>query len=213
MDVGCATGQLAATLARDGHEVTGIDLDATLIDMARKDAAAHGLKVNFEVMDMTEVAANFSSCSFDMVLCLGNTLVHLPSLEEIGGFIKKISGVLKKGGVFIVQVVNYDHVLARGITELPVIDTEHVRFERHYVYDRVNHRMHFRTNFTVKENMNYFEDEVLLYPLTQSELDSLIKSAGFNEVSYFGDFSAKEYTIKKYTIESPALIAVAGLTG
>lgn len=154
-------------------------------------------------MNMVEIAAHFPAHSFDIVLCLGNTLVHLPSLDEIGEFIKKVSGLLKEDGVFIVQVVNYDHVLAKGISQLPVIDTEHVRFERHYIYDKSKHKMRFQTSLTVKKNMAEFEDEVLLYPLTQSEIDLLIKKAGFNKVGYFGDFSAGEYTTG-----SPALIAV-----
>lgn len=204
LDVGCAVGQLAVTLARDGHDVAGIDLDAGLIKIARKDAAIHGIKINFEIMNMVEIAANFPAHSFDIVLCLGNTLVHLLSLEEIGEFIKKVSGLLKKDGVFIVQVVNYDQVLAKGISQLPVIDTEHVRFERHYIYDKGKHKIHFRTTLTVKKNMAKFEDEVMLYPLTQSEFDLLLKKAGFNNVGYFGDFSAREYTTG-----SPALIAVS----
>ena len=205
LDTGCAVGQLAAALARDGHDVTGVDLDAAMIETARKDAANRGLKVDFETMDMMEIDAHFASHSFDMALCLGNTMVHLQSPEEIGRFIKKVFDLLKKHGTFIVQVVNYDHVLAGGITELPVIDTPHVRFERHYIYDRTNHIIHFQTRFTLKEEEKHFEDEVLLYPLTRNELDSLIKAAGFSGAVYYGDFSAN-----KYTDESPALIAVAG---
>ncbi len=204
LDTGCAVGQLAVALARDGYNVTGIDLDAAMIETAKKDTSNRGLMINFEAMDMMEIDAYFAPHSFDMVLCLGNTMVHLQSTGEIGRFIKKVFDLLKKQGTFIIQVVNYDHVLARGITELPVIDTPHARFERHYIYDQARHRMHFQTRFTVKEDMTYFEDEVLLYPLTRSELDSLIKHAGSNEAVFYGDFSAN-----KYTNESPALIAVA----
>lgn len=204
LDTGCAVGQLATALARDGHDVTGIDLDAAMMETARKDAANRGLKVYFETMNMMDIDAHFAPHSFDMALCLGNTMVHLQSPEEIGRFIKKVFDLLKKQGTFIVQVVNYDHVLARGITELPVIDTPHVRFERHYIYDPANHIMHFQTRFTLKEERKQFQDEVLLYPLTGSELDALIKDAGFSEAVYYGDFAAN-----KYTAESPALIAVA----
>ncbi|MCU0285032.1 MAG: class I SAM-dependent methyltransferase [Acidobacteria bacterium] len=203
LDAGCAAGQLAVVLAGEGHKVTGIDLDAGLIQAAKQEAGSHGLEINFAVMNMMDIDAHFPSHSFDAVLCLGNTLVHLQSPAEIAEFMQKVYRVLKKEGVFIIQIVNYDHVLAKGITELPVIDTEHVRFERHYIYDKDKHKMHFQTRFTVKKDMTYFEDEVSLYPLVQSELDSLIKKT-FNEVSYYGDFAAKAYTI-----DSPALIAAA----
>jgi glycine/sarcosine N-methyltransferase len=204
LDIGCAVGQLAAALAREGHTAAGIDLDASMIETARKDTANLHLKVNFQAMDMMLMDAHFAARSFAMALCLGNTMVHLQSLEEIGQFIKKVFAVLKNQGTFIIQVVNYDHILAGEITELPVINTPHVLFQRHYDYDPVRHRMHFQTSFTLKEEETLIEDEVLLYPLTHSELDTLIKDAGFSEAVYYGDFSAN-----KYTHESPALIAVA----
>ncbi|MCP5101791.1 MAG: class I SAM-dependent methyltransferase [bacterium] len=197
LDIGCAVGQLSNLLAGEGHVVTGIDLDAGMVKRAEADAAA-----DFAAMDMMEVDRRFSVHSFDMVLCLGNTLVHLHSLEEMGIFIKKIFNLLKEGGVFILQVVNYDAVLGRGIKALPVIDVEHVRFERGYEYDEVGHRVRFRSNLTVKDSGEVVKSEVLLYPLTRGELESLMVGAGFRDVEYFGNFQKVPHSI-----DSPALIA------
>lgn len=204
LDIGCATGQLAMALAGEGHEVAGIDLDRVMIERAKKDAAEHGLKVDFMVMNMMDINTHFNANSFDMVLCLGNTMVHLESLEEIGRFIKKVYNLLKKQGEFIVQVVNYDAVLGKGIKELPIIDTEHVRFERRYVNDKTAHKIRFCSRLIVKETMESVENEVFLYPLTKGELVPLLKDAGFGEMDYYGNFQKEAHTT-----DSPALIAAA----
>lgn len=204
LDIGCAVGQLAMALAGQGHEVTGIDLDEDMVHKARKEAPGRGLKADFFVMDMMTVDKHFRSNSFDMVLCLGNTMVHLQSPEEMQVFITKVFRLLNENGVFIVQVVNYDAVLGRGIKELPVIDTEHVRFERGYRYDKADHKIRFRSRLTVKKDKEIFENEILLYPLTCGEMGLLMDRAGFHQVEYFGNFG-KDF----HTIDSPALIVVS----
>ena len=204
LDIGCAVGQLAMALAAQGHEAAGIDLDEDMIRKARKKASDQGVKSDFSVMDMMAVDKHFRSNSFDMVLCLGNTMVHLQSLEEMQIFITKVFRLLKENGVFIVQVVNYDAVLGSGVKELPVIDTGHVRFERGYRYDKDDHKIRFCSRLTVKKDKEIFENEILLYPLTREEMGLLMDRAGFHQVEYFGNFGKD-----LHRINSPALIVVS----
>lgn len=202
LDIGCAVGELPAALAGRGRRVTGIDLDDAMIQRARNEMLRPDGAVDFFAMDMMTVGDHFESSCFDLVLCLGNTLVHLPSLEAMAAFMKGVAGLLKPGGVFALQIVNYDAVLGRDVKELPVLDGEHVRFERFYRFDEARHRVGFRSRLTVKETGETVENEVSLYPLTSVELQRLAAAAGFTEAEYFGDFKKSPYTP-----DSPALIA------
>ena len=51
LDVACGTGNLALPAARDGAEVTGVDIAPNLIEQARANAAVEGLRVAFDVGD------------------------------------------------------------------------------------------------------------------------------------------------------------------
>jgi SAM-dependent methyltransferase len=68
LDVACGSGQLALMAAKDGMEVTGVDIASTLVERARARAQAEGLKVRFEEADAE--ALPFDDASFDVVVSL-----------------------------------------------------------------------------------------------------------------------------------------------
>lgn len=68
LDVGCGSGQLALMAAKDGIEVTGVDIASNLVERARTRAQAEGLRARFEEADAE--ALPFDDASFDVVTSL-----------------------------------------------------------------------------------------------------------------------------------------------
>jgi ubiquinone/menaquinone biosynthesis C-methylase UbiE len=68
LDVACGSGQLALMAAKDGMEVTGVDIAGNLVQRAQARAQAEGLKVRFQESDA--VALPFDDASFDVVVSL-----------------------------------------------------------------------------------------------------------------------------------------------
>ena len=194
LDIGCATGTLALELARAGLEVTGIDLDADMIRMAQDRAREQGLAARFSVLDMRDVGKRFGRASLDLILCLGNTIVHLPDQSAIAAFLGSCAGLLAASGRLAVQLVSYDRVISGEHAGFPTIENEHVRFSRSYRYDRELRRVRFTTELTVKATGRVQRDETTLYPLTHSELRSLLPSSGLEAESFLADFSGRRLT-------------------
>ncbi len=69
LDLGCGTGTNAITLARHGWEVTGVDFVPEAIAGARRKCAGAGLKIDFRVADVTDLA--ILSGRYDFVLDIG----------------------------------------------------------------------------------------------------------------------------------------------
>jgi SAM-dependent methyltransferase len=187
LDVGCGTGTLGMALSVYGMQVIGIDLDADMVRLAKEKSEGNGL-VRFEILDMLAISQRFGNAEFDAVLCLGNTLVHLDGMGEITDFVRQVRSVLKSGGGFLVQVLNYDSILAHKRDALPVIDNQAVRFERRYAYPEGSPHVLFQSVLTVKDTGRKIENEVKLYPVRKRELDGAFAAAGFRSVGYFGDF-------------------------
>jgi SAM-dependent methyltransferase len=68
LDVACGSGQLALMAAKDGVEVTGVDIAANLVARARARAGAEGLHARFEEADAE--ALPFENAGFDVVVSL-----------------------------------------------------------------------------------------------------------------------------------------------
>ena len=97
LDLGCGTGRhVTATLAAAGYRVTGIDVSARSIDVARRELPS----VRFVVGDMAE--ARFAPGSFDLVTAF-YSIIHLPR-EEHGEVLRRVAGWLRPGGGFIASL-------------------------------------------------------------------------------------------------------------
>src|SRR5262252_616658 len=68
LDVACGSGQVALWAARDGVNVTGVDIAPNLIERAQARARAEGLKARF--MEGDAEALPFENASFDVVTSL-----------------------------------------------------------------------------------------------------------------------------------------------
>jgi ubiquinone/menaquinone biosynthesis C-methylase UbiE len=68
LDVGCHSGQLALLAARDGVDVTGVDIAPNLIERAQARARAEGLNARFIEGDAEDLP--FEDGSFDVVTSL-----------------------------------------------------------------------------------------------------------------------------------------------
>jgi glycine/sarcosine N-methyltransferase len=193
LDVGCATGGTSLALMRRGMDVTGVDFNAAMIQSACRRNPEPKTNARFFRIDMLDVAEVFAPESFDVGLCLGNTLVHLDGSGQISLFLQSLLEVLQVGGVFIFQVVNYDLVLAQGLTQLPTIQTKRARFVRNYSRTG-NGRIVFEASIYSSSDQVVFRDTVTLYPAGVDELTALLKKAGFKKIDFYDDFDGEPFT-------------------
>jgi len=209
LDIGCATGKLAFALAEAGHSVTAIDLDERMIGYARQsqgNAKPHGAgnarevhPVEFIAADMLDIKRLFSGRLFDRVLCFGNTLVHLPDREAISSFLSQARGLLARRGKLLIQILNYDHILSRGIANLPAIETQNLVFTRAYAA-RPDNRLDFSTSLQDRNTNTIVKSVIPLLPLVQAEADRLLSEAGFGSREYFGSFTRASLSQESFVL-------------
>ncbi len=197
VDLGCATGGLALSLAKEEIVVTAIDLNEAMVEDGRRRAIRGGVAVNFLVTDMCKVADLLPKQSVGGAFCFGNTLVHLPDHETITQFIGSVHSVLRPASPFVGQIVNYDKIMARRLDGLPTIDNEHIRFERDYRYGEAGDRIVFAARLTDKKSGQTSAEEVLLYPIVKEQLTASFKTAGFERIDYYSDYNCGDWSIEK----------------
>ena len=100
LEVGCGAGVDLARFARGGAIVTGIDLAASAIDLARANFAQQGLEGRFEVADGERLP--LADNSFDLVYAHG-VVQYTADPQRL---VDECRRVLKPGGEAIFQVYN-----------------------------------------------------------------------------------------------------------
>jgi len=199
LDVACGTGGYAIKLAEYGHLLTAIDLDSNMIsELQKKDN-----KIQSQVLNMLEI--DQLTNTFDLIYSLGNSIVHLDSFDLIEQFFHKCFLQLNHDGKLIIQIVNYDRILAKEIKSLPTIHnaTKHLSFVRNYQYLKEEQKLAFNT--ILKVNNKSFENTVKLTPIQSFELVKLLKNSGFKNIEIFGNFSKQIFN----PLESMACVIVA----
>ncbi len=189
LDIGCATGTLAASMIKHLNTVDGFDLDGPMVELANQTYNHEGLRL--QEGNMLDIDQLYEGQFFDAVTCFGNTLVHLPG-EDVKSVFRQIKGHLKEGGVFIGQIVNYDYIYQADVKALPLIDNDVVRFDRYYDWtDRT--RLDFKTKLLIKQEGITYENRISLFPLYKAFLDKGLKEAGFDKVSYYKNYKGDVY--------------------
>lgn len=204
IDIGCGIGTLSFELIKYYNSVLGIDMDAEMIKTALKENKEKLKPAHFQQNSMLELNSFIGKNTIDGIVCFGNTLVHLNSLDEIADFLKQSKRVLKKDGKLLLQIVNYDKILSQNIKQLPLIENDEIIFERNYHYQKSENKIEFNTRLKVKSTQQIIENSILLVPILKKELSVLLKNAGFINYNFYGNFNQK-----LYSIDSPALIVEA----
>ncbi len=104
VDLGCGFGLHSIPVAQLGYQVVAIDLCPELLQALR--AWMETLPIVVVEADLMEFD-RYLSAKPNLVVCLGDTLTHLDSLESVQALLAKISSNLASGGRLILTFRDY----------------------------------------------------------------------------------------------------------
>jgi ubiquinone biosynthesis O-methyltransferase len=99
LDVGCGTGNISIKLARMGCKVTGIDVSAKMLEMAKTKTALESLDIEYFMQDIYET--DYQN-DFDAI-CSNTAFEFLPDKEKA---IEKMLQAVKQGGKIVIGTIN-----------------------------------------------------------------------------------------------------------
>lgn len=101
LDIGCGGGLLSEAMAKEGAQVTGIDLANEALEAARQHAAETGTKAEYRSIAAEDLARE-SPQHFDLVTCL-EMLEHVPQPESV---VTACAQLTKPGGTVVFSTLN-----------------------------------------------------------------------------------------------------------
>lgn len=204
LDAACGTGKHAIALAQAGYHVSGADLSAGMIEQARENGRLAGVlpdKLRFEQAGFGQLAARFGRGGFDALLCLGNSLPHVLSLDEMGAALRDFAACLRPGGLLLIQNRNFDAVMERRERWMEPQamregDAEWLFF-RFYDFDS-DDRISFHVVTLKRMGDAGWRQQVAttrLYPLGEQALNTALGVAGFGEITLYGDLTGSPFDV------------------
>lgn len=101
IDVGCGGGILAENMAKQGAKVTGIDMAAESLEVAKLHGLESGVKVDYQQITAEQMADSHEQ-QFDIVTCL-EMLEHVPDPASI---VNACANMVKPGGHVFFSTLN-----------------------------------------------------------------------------------------------------------
>ena len=191
LELACGTGRLMLPLARDGHEVVGLDASRPMLDAAGRKAAAQGIPVGFRVGDMRGFSLGRR---FALVIVSCNSLAHLTRNAELIACLRAIRRHLAPGGTLAFDVVRPDHRMLAWPENAPrrldigphpasAIEAEEVAS-----YDPVAQLRISRWRIRRPDGAEQEMARLVLRQFFPQELPFLLRAAGLRLVARYGDF-------------------------
>jgi SAM-dependent methyltransferase len=121
LDLGAGFGMHAIPLAQRGAHVTAVDTSAELLEHLHESAS--GFPIRTVHADLVEFMRQ-DHRTYDAILCMGDTLMHLPSHEEVDELLAFSVGALAPRGVLVLTFRDYSTALREEDRFIPVKSDE-----------------------------------------------------------------------------------------
>lgn len=110
LDCACGIGTQSIGLAMLGYNITASDISDKEIAQAKERALKNNVNIHFEHADFCDLSKIFKE-NFDIVIAMDNALPHMLTKSDLKRAIKSIVNQIKKGGMFVASIRDYDAIL------------------------------------------------------------------------------------------------------
>lgn len=193
LDLACGTGELSIRLMEEGYSVTGVDISADMLAVAREKADRKKLPLFLLEQDMSDLE---EIGEFDLIGVFCDSLNYLQKEQDIIKTFEKVYQHLKPGGLFLFDVHSLYKMNHLFINQTYAYNGEEISYIwQCFQGGTPNSVEHELTFFYLDESTNQYSryDELHIqstYPIPQYR--KWLEAHGFEVLSITADFQDKE---------------------
>lgn len=187
LDQCCGIGTFTVPLAREGNQVTGVDLSPVMLARARRACDEARVEVELVRADMREYVR---PDEFDVVLNLYTSFGYFDTNEQNLRALRNAHDSLHPGGVLVMDLLGKEcYAKWAGLPKVVEVDNGRV-FMQDTILDGWTR---FRTEWTLIRDGAVRQVSLTQFIYSGAELRGLFEAAGFVDVECFGDFDGRPY--------------------
>ncbi len=190
LDLACGTGEVSIRLAKEGFQVTGVDLSEDMLSVAQTKAKKEGLRVPFYQQNMAELEG---LGEFDIISIFCDSLNYLQFENEVTDTFAKVFRHLKNGGIFLFDVHSIYKIHQVFVNNTFAINEDDISYIwNSFPGDEPNSVEHELSFFVLDENSGKYDryDELhLQQTFTIEQYAAWLAEAGFELLEITADFT------------------------
>ncbi|MHB8063692.1 MAG: class I SAM-dependent methyltransferase [Ruminiclostridium sp.] len=189
LDCACGTGLQSIGLAKHGFCVVGSDLSMKMLEIARENAKQANVKLELVHSDFRELQKNIDK-TFDAVICMGNSIPHLLTDEDMRTALNSIYNCINSKGIAVFDIRNYDYMLSQKPKFLPMRISEEKDgkiVSILYAFDYLERTIQFNVVYLIFDKASgerKMEVDTTVYnPIGKDLFLRLLNETGFKDIS------------------------------
>jgi cyclopropane fatty-acyl-phospholipid synthase-like methyltransferase len=197
LDLACGAGRHSILFAKNGFDVTAVDISDNLLNVARKTANELSLNISFIKSDLRELHLTEK---FHLILNLFTSFGYFETDDENEEIIKFASEHLLNNAYFVIDFFNIVY-LKNNIIPVTYDKIEDGIIKQERVFE--GNRIIKKITITKKNDVKYYYESVRTY--SKDELITLIIKNGLRIQNIIGNYLGVEFE----EINSPRVIIIA----
>lgn len=197
LELGCGTGRITVPLALEGFAMDGIDIEESMLNVAKNKASQENLNINFTLSDFREFDINKK---FDLIILPFCSMGHILNLQDFEKTMSCIKEHLKPNGKFVFDLYNPNlEILTRPsdntyiLTKYKDKDNNEIIMKEKNTYDNST-QINYITFYYERNGEIDDQDEYVMKIYFPKEIDALIKYNGFKIDEKLGDFNFNSFS-------------------
>lgn len=191
IELACGTGRLAIPLAKQGHTVYGVDIDAGMLEYARNEAISEGVRIHLDVQDVTQLKLAVQS---GFIFMTGNSFQHFLTNASQDALFNAVKKHLKPKGEFIFDTRNpilHELAIIDNFEETIDVNGELINVTSKEEY---NHGTQILDCTSIHHSpTNEYKDSIKLRYTFPLEMKRLLEQHGFELLNLYGSWEKEKF--------------------
>jgi len=197
LDMAAGAGRHALIFAKEGFDVTAVDLSENLLSIGIKSAKDENVNINFVHIDIRKFNPNIK---YHLILNLFTSMGYFEKDEENYVILSKAYKLLENNGYFVLDYFNKNFVENNLVpSTVDEFDGSVITQNRFIEGERIIKEI----TIDKKGKINKYFESVRMF--SKDELINMLQNLGFRIIKTFGDFKGKSFELES----SPRIIIIA----
>lgn len=198
--VGCGAGLFEHTLAREGHDVTGIETYPEILRSANLRRRNQLMSIRFFQMSYLDMTRFLGKNFYNIISCLEDRIIFIHDKTLLRKFFFDCYQLLTKDGILILNLYNYSVYNKAPVSKLPVRESLRSKLLTEINYKEDGKPVLFQNVETGNGKLLPIHEDTPVYPILPQEIETFAMEAGFKSIKFYADWNRNPFTGKEESL-------------